>query len=145
MNEIVGQSKDHNDSMGTITTIGQIGEAIQMISSQMANQEKRLSKVEDTMRVNGVQEMKLTDAVNRRVLNWLGGKESNAYENRSIRGKVYSAINKELKRYFGVPRRAEIPAKDYTEAMDLIGTWELDKELQITIHNENNQIKLMEA
>lgn len=139
-NEIVGQSKDHTNSITLINSIGQIGEAIQAISTQMTNHEKRLSKVEDTMRVNGIQEMKLTSAVNKRVISWLGGKESSAYNNRSIRGKVYSAINKEIKRYFGIPRRAEIPAKDYNEAMELIENWELDKQLKEEIVIENNQL-----
>ncbi|MFL2134810.1 ORF6C domain-containing protein [Ruoffia sp. FAM 24228] len=71
-NEIVGQSKDHTNAITLINSIGQIGEAIQAISTQMTNHEKRLSKVEDTMRVNGIQEMKLTSAVNKRVISWRG-------------------------------------------------------------------------
>ena len=143
MNEIVGKSQAHEESTELIAGIGQIGIAIQNISTQLKNHEERITSVEDTMRVNGVQEMKITKQVNRVVIGWLGGKESVAYQDRSLRSRVYSAINAEIKDKFGVPRRAEVPAKDYLDVMKLISNWEMSYQLKSEVANANNQLKLV--
>lgn len=145
MNEIVGQSKDNKSSNDMIEGIGQIGVAIQNISKQLTNHEERISSVEDTMRVNGVQEMKITKLVNRIVVQWLGGKESNAYHDKSLRSRVYSAINSDIKDRFGVPRRAEVPAKDYHDVIRMISNWELSYVLKNEIRDANNQLTLLQA
>ena len=45
---------------------------------------------------------RITNAVKRKGVRCLGGKESNAYNDRSIRSKVYSDIHSQVKREFGV-------------------------------------------
>lgn len=141
-NSIVGQSKDNKQSVELIEGIGNIGVAIQRIAGQLNNHEDRLSSVEDTMRVNGIQEKKLTGIVNRVVLDTLGGKKSNAYADRSIRGKTYSEINNRIKNKYGIPRRGELPAKDYDSAMQFIENWTPDYELKYLIIKANNQLNL---
>lgn len=141
-NSIVGQSKDNKQSVELIEGIGNIGVAIQRIAGQLNNHEDRLSNVEDTMRVNGIQEKKLTGIVNKVVLDTLGGKKSNAYADRSIRGKTYSEINNRIKNKYGIPRRGELPAKDYDSAMQFIENWTPDYELKHLIIKANNQLNL---
>lgn len=141
-NSIVGQSKDNEQSVELIEGIGNIGVAIQKIADQLNNHEDRLSSVEDTMRVNGIQEKKLTEIVNRVVLETLGGKQSNAYADRSIRGKTYSEINNRIKNKYGIPRRGELPAKDYDSAMQFIENWTPDYELKNLVIKANNQLNL---
>lgn len=143
-NSIVGKSKDSKESVQLIKGIGDIGVAIQRIASQLENHEDRLSNVEDTMRVNGIQEKKLTELVNRVVLMSLHGKQSNAYKNKSIRGKSYSELNNKIKNKYGIPRRGELPAKDYDSAMQFIENWTPDYELRIEIEQSNKQLELMQ-
>lgn len=143
MTSIVGQSKDHSQSNQVILTIGEIGKAIQKSADQLKNHEDRLSNLEDNMRVNGIQERNLTDTVNYVVVTFLGGKNSNAYKSKRIRGKAYSQINKEIKKKFGIPRRGELPAKDYDQAIQYIKYWMPDKDLINEIEHSNDQLKLM--
>lgn len=144
-NSIVGQSKDHGQSNQNIMSIGQIGLALQKSAEQLDNHEGRLTDLEDTMRVNGIQERNLTETVNYVIVTFLGGKSSNAYKSKSLRGKAYSQLNKEIKRKFGIPRRGELPAKEYHVAIDYIKYWMPDKELVNEIEQLNNQTELLEA
>lgn len=140
--DIIGQSGDNQQSNLTINGIKNIGEGIQRIANQLRNHEDRLSNMEDTMRINGVQEKKLTDNVNKVVVVILGGKKSNAHQDKSIRSKAYSEINKRIKDKFGIPRRGELPAKDYQDAIQLIDDWSPDFQLKEEIKSTNNQLQL---
>ena len=69
----------------------------------------------------------------------LGGKQSNAYRNISIRNKVYSDIYSQLKREFGVNSYKAIKRKNLQKALDVIGKYELPIHLEelILMHNSN--------
>lgn len=128
--EIIGQSKDHNNQLQEISVMRKMLDSIE-------NHEERITNLEDTMRVNAVQETVLTDEVNKVVVNHLGGKQSVAYTNRSIRGRAYSGINKDIRKRFGV-RRKELPAKEYQQAVTFIRQWQPDFELNNEIQSFNN-------
>lgn len=128
-NEIIGRSKDHSVQRQKIDVMRQMLDSIE-------NHEERITNLEDTMRVNAVQETVLTDEVNKVVLAFLDGKQAPAYKDRSIRGRAYSAINKDIRKRFGV-RRKEIPAKEYQEAVVFIRQWQPDFELKSEIRAVN--------
>lgn len=134
--DIVGRSREHEIQVAEIAIM-------RKMIDKMENHEYRITNLEDTMRVNGVQEKHLEHAVNKKVIKLLGGKDSNAYRNNSLRGRVYAALNKEIKRKFAIPRRSELAAKDYEKAMNLIENWLIDRELEIEIGNCNNQLQLV--
>lgn len=97
------------------------------------------------MRVNAAQEIKLTNLVNRKIVELLEGKQSKAYRDNHIRGKAYSAINKEIINRFGV-RRKEIPAKEFKNAVIFIENWKLNNSnLRNEIFVANHQGSLFEA
>lgn len=141
-NSIVGLSRENDESKQLIAGISDIGKSIMELASGLQNHEDRLSTMEDTMRVNGIQEKKVTELVNYIIVSTLGGKKSNAYKNKSIRGKAYAEINKRIKDRYGVPRRAELPAKDYDSAMAFIENWTPDYELRLMIKEANDQTHL---
>ncbi|MBY5027538.1 ORF6C domain-containing protein [Streptococcus suis] len=128
-NEIIGRSKDHGKQIAEIAVMRRMLDSIE-------NHEERITNLEDTMRVNAVQETVLTDEVNKVVLAFLDGKQAPAYKDRSIRGRAYSAINKDIRKRFGV-RRKEIPAKEYQEAVVFIRQWQPDFELKSEISAVN--------
>ncbi|CYV66428.1 TPA: ORF6C domain-containing protein [Streptococcus suis] len=128
-NEIIGRSKDHGNQIAEIAVMRKMLDSIE-------NHEERITNLEDTMRVNAVQETVLTDEVNKVVLAFLDGKQAPAYKDRSIRGRAYSAINKDIRKRFGV-RRKEIPAKEYQEAVVFIRQWQPDFELKSEISAVN--------
>lgn len=136
-NEIIGQSRDHENALSELNVMRKMLDSIE-------NHEYRISNLEDTMRINAVQESKLTEEVNSRVVGHLGGKQSNAYRNNSIRGKAYSEINKAIRKRFDV-RRREIPAKEFKNAVAFIQDWKPEKELEQTIFEANRQGSLFEG
>lgn len=144
-NTIVGLSKDHDVSVQNIKETDVLINTLRKINNSISNHEERIVRMEDTMRVNGIQEQKITDSVNQVIVSLLGGKDSKAYSDRSIRGKAYSEINRRIKKRFGVPRRGEVPAKDFNECMILINNWKPDYELQESIKAVNNQLSLTSA
>lgn len=77
--------------------------------------EDRITDLEQNMTIDYGQQMVLGDVVNQSVINTLGGKESNAY--REISKKVFAECNRDLKHYFDVNARNNIPKKRFEEAV----------------------------
>lgn len=133
-NSIVGQSRDRTAQIEIQNKSKDLQlQMNELFQKQLNSHENRLVNLEDTMRVNGIMEMKITKSVNRVVVSVLGGKRSKAYANHSIRGRAYSGINADIKRKFGIPRRSELPAKDYELCMEFIENWIPDAELTADI------------
>lgn len=137
-NSIVGQSKDHVQQINKRNQSAHLQLQLnQLFQDQLNSHEDRLENLEDTMRVNGVQERRISDAVNRVVVGYLGGHNSKAYQDKSLRGRCYSSINREIKNKFVIPRRAELPAKDYEKCLGFINNWILDSDLEDEISSIN--------
>ncbi|MGV0167639.1 BRO family protein [Furfurilactobacillus sp. WILCCON 0119] len=100
----------------------------------------RLTTLEDTMRVSGPQEMQLKDAVTKRVLTALGGKESAAYATIGRRG--FQQCWHDFKRHFQLPRYSELPRIQFSEAMNFIEIWAPDTEMRLAIQKANAQGEL---
>lgn len=92
-NDIIGRSKDHARQVSHLAVTRNMLDALE-------NHEERIANLEDNMRVNAAQEMKLTNLVNSKIVGLLEGKKSKAYRDNHIRGKAYSAINKEIANSF---------------------------------------------
>lgn len=85
---------------------------------------------------------RITSAVSKRGIDSLGGKESNAYKNNSIRGKVYRDIHGELKRQFGVTTYKAIKRNQCDLAVSIVEKYELPLILQEQISDCNAQISM---
>lgn len=83
--------------------------------------EERLSKLENTMNIDYGQQRVLEKEVARVVIESLGGKDSNAY--REISKKVFSECNRDVKDYFHVNSRNNIPRLRFEDAVDYIKNW----------------------
>jgi hypothetical protein len=137
-NDIIGQSKDHARQVSHLAVTRNMLDALE-------NHEERIANLEDNMRVNAAQEIKLTNLVNSKIVGLLEGKKSKAYRDNHIRAKAYHAINKEIINHFGV-RRKEIPAKEFKNTVIFIENWSLnDQELKNEIFTANHQGSLFEA
>jgi len=80
--------------------------------------------------------------VNKRVIDCLGGKNSNAYHDSSIRGKVYSDIYRELKRQFEVSKYNCIHRNQKNIAIDIVRNYEPPYVLAEEIKDSNAQLNL---
>lgn len=90
----------------------------------------------------GIEIDKITETVHRRGVNALGGKESNAYSDRSLQGKVYSDIYRELKRQFGVTTYKAIKRNQCDLAISVIDEYELPFVLKEQIKDCNAQMNM---
>lgn len=81
----------------------------------------RVTKLENTMNIDYGQQRVLEKEVAAVVIGSLGGKESNAY--REISKKVFSECNRDVKDYFHVNSRNNIPRLRFEDAVDYIKNW----------------------
>lgn len=84
------------------------GQAILEVNVKIDNVRQDLEDFKKTLPLLPADADKVREEINKRVLSALGGKDSNAYHDSSLRGKVYSDIYYELKRQFGVTRYKDI-------------------------------------
>lgn len=85
---------------------------------------------------------RITTAVHKRGVDALGGKNSNAYRDTSMRSKVYQDIHRELKRQFGVSTYKAIKRNQCDQAISIIAGYELPFVLIEEIKDCNAQMSM---
>lgn len=103
------------------------------------NHEDRIADLEQNMTIDYGQQMVLGDTVSKVVIDALGGKESNAYK--EIGKKVFAECNRDLKHYFNVNARNNVPKKKFDEAVDYVKNWQPCTNTRIKIQDYNAQIR----
>lgn len=98
-----------------------IAEQIQLLAQGSQDHEKRIEKLENTMTIDYGQQKSISDLVSSVVIAHLGGKESNAYK--EIGKKVFAECNRDIKTYFDVNARNNIPKLRFTEATEYVKNW----------------------
>ena len=102
--------------------------------------EGRITDLEQNMTIDYGQQMSLGDIVNRVVVDSLGGKDSNAYH--EIGRKVFAECNRDLKHYFNVNARNNVPKKKFDEAVDYVKNWQPCTNTRIMIQDCNAQLSM---
>lgn len=98
----------------------------------------RVTNLENCMTIDYGEQVVLGNEVNKAVLDALGGKYSNAYN--EIGKKVFAECNRDLKHYFHVNARNNVPKKRYYEAVEYIQKWKPCTNTQIQIRDCNAQV-----
>lgn len=114
-------------------------QAILMHDKKLVKMDERVTTLENTMTLNYSQQQALGEAVNYVVIDALGGKESDAYK--EIGKKVFSECNRDLKRYFHVNARNNVPKKHFEEAVEYVQCWRPCTNTQIAIKEHNSQMR----
>lgn len=107
------------------------------LSQRVDTVETKVFELENTMNLDYSQQNVLGEAVNKTVLSVLGGKSSNAY--RSIGKKVFAECNHDLKAFFKVNARANVPKKRFEEALKYAENWKPCTNTVMMISNANAQ------
>lgn len=97
---------------------------IEMMRIQLGmidNHEERIVNLENNMTIDYGQQRTLGDIVNKTVLDVLGGKGSYAYK--EVGRKVFAECNRDLKYYFNVNARNNVPKKRFDEAVEYARNW----------------------
>lgn len=103
-------------------------------------QEERISKLENTMNINYGQQRVLEKEVAAIVIAALGGKNSNAYH--EISKKVFSECNRDVKDYFDVNSRSNIPQIRFNDAVEYIKNWTPCSNTRMKIKELNAQVDM---
>lgn len=102
--------------------------------------ENRIENLENNMTIDYGQQQVLGETVNHTVISTLGGKESNAYK--EVSKKVFAECNRDLKNYFQVNARNNVPKKRFEEALQYAKSWKPCTNTQLKIENANAQMNL---
>ena len=101
---------------------------------------ERVTALENTTTIDHGQQRVLENTVNKTVISVLGGKESNAYK--EIGRKVFAECNRDLKNYFKVNSRDDIPKLHYEEALNYAENWKPCTNTKMMIADYNAQDNL---
>ena len=104
--------------------------------------EEDVKMLKGEMRLSSRDERKLDSSINKRVVEALGGKKSQAYRDASLRQTVFAQFWKEYKNYFGIVLKGDLPRVKLQEANVFIREWTPSTENRMAIHQLNDQIEL---
>jgi prophage antirepressor-like protein len=117
-----------------------VAEQIQLLALGNQNHEERIEKLENTMTIDYGQQKYISDLVSKVVIEVLGGKKSNAYD--EIGKKVFAECNRDVKTYFDVNARNNIPKLRYQEAVEYIKEWSPCTNTKMMIRDCNAQMTM---
>lgn len=123
-----------------------LNEMSTMFYSVMKDQDKKIEeqgeKVNFLMNLSGLtspRNKELTKARNKKIIQVCGGSESNSYQDKSLRSKLYNELFKSYRHCFDVNQYVDTPMKRFDEAKNYINNWYPPFELKDEIEKANAQ------
>lgn len=107
--------------------------------------DSKVTKLENDMPLFNVDCKELQNLVRKIGIKVLGGYKSQAYKDNSLRGRVYSDIQHQLRREFGVSRYEAIKRSQLEKAREIVSSYTAPTVLVEDIVQANNQIILEEV
>ena len=111
--------------------------------------DKRVKKAEadidflkNTSEIDSVQRYQLRKARNRKAVEVLGGKDSNAYKDKNLSRKVFRALEHDFKETFNISRYEDLKKEDFEAAIKFIENWYPPYTLKQEIEAKNSQENL---
>lgn len=136
MDEVLPTIRKTGSYQKPLTTV----EQIQVIATGFLDHEERLNRLENTMAIDYAQQEAIRDLVSSVVIAHLGGKESNAYK--EIGKKVFAECNRDIKTYFTVNARNNIPKLRFEESMEYVRNWHPCTNTVMMIRDCNAQMSI---
>ena len=117
-------------------------QALKEINSKVDEVDKDLQSFKNDMPLMAVDTDRITTAKNIKAVELLGGKQSNAYKDKSVRTKVYRDMEAQIWRQFGVRTYKAIKRNQCDLAVDIINRYELPLILREEIADCNAQMTM---
>lgn len=136
MDEVLPTIRKTGSYQKPLTTV----EQIQVIATGFLDHEERLNRLENTMTIDYAQQESIRDLVSSVVIAHLGEKESNAYK--EIGKKVFAECNRDIKTYFAVNARNNIPKLRFKESMEYVKNWHPCTNTVMMIRDCNAQMSI---
>lgn len=112
------------------------------MDERLETAEQEIEDIKNRMGLPGNLVAKFRKARNKKVINLVGGKDSNAYQNKPLVRKIYRAMFDVFRDQFEVERYADVPMAQFDEAMNFVHNWYLPFELQTEVQKANAQTEL---
>lgn len=112
------------------------------LNKKVDNLNKDLQEFKQDMPLLALECQRITRAKNQKVVPLMGGKNAPAYKNKSLMRKVYSDIDNQLRREFGVNTYKAIKRNQCDLAVEIIKGYDLPICLKEEIETENSQMSL---
>lgn len=113
---------------------------IQKVQKEVSEVKEDLQEFKDDIPLFTAECKEIVSAVRRIGTSALGGKGTKAYNNKSLRAKVYADIHRQLKREFDVNSYTAIKRKHLKNALDIVEKYTLTIALNEQINMLNNQV-----
>lgn len=118
-------------------------EQIQVIAKGYDGLARDVEDIKNRMGLPGNMAHTFSKKRNAKVIAVLGGKKSNAYENKTVRSKTYRALFSSYCETFSQDRYNDLPMKDFDKALAFIENWYPPFELQQVIQDVNAQMTIL--
>lgn len=117
-------------------------EQLQLQNQAILEVNEKVDKMNNNMPLFKAECDELQSLVRKIGMGLMGGKGSSAYKNNSLRGKIYSDIQHQLKREFGVDKYSWIKYSQFERAKEIISTYKLPIVLKDEVEAINSQVVL---
>lgn len=122
-----------------------IQEQIKLLAKSDDQVNERLESIEQRMGLPGNMAHEFTQRRNKKIIQVLGGKDSNAYQDKQLRSRTYRAMFAAYKNVFMQDRYNDVPLKRFDEVVQFVGNWFPPYELQSEIQATNAQGNLFKG
>lgn len=138
----IRKTGSYNKPLTTAEQIKLLAQGNTELGQRVEDVEKRIDTFETELPLLAVDCDRITNAVKARGTHFLGGLNSNAYHDKSLRQRTYSDIHREVKRQFGVSTYKAIRRNQCDRAVAFISNYDIPFVLQDEIRDCNAQITM---
>lgn len=147
MDEVLPQIRktgSYNKPMTTAEKIQLLAQGNDELNERVDHVEEKINSLEQDMPLYGCEIDEVSKHVKRKAVNVLGGKDSEAYRDASIRSQLFSDIYAQIKREYGlVSSYKSIKRKYIADVHDFIDCYEPPMVLDEQIRDANSQIRMV--
>lgn len=115
-------------------------QAIFLIDQKQIQLEQKVNNLETNMPLFNIECEELQSAVKKKGVNLLGGKSSKAYKDKPLRTKIYSDIQREIRRQFGLHSYKALKRSQLDIALEIVEGYKAPLILLDEITVLNNQL-----
>lgn len=113
------------------------------LNKRIGKIEEDLEDIKNKQEIDSTQRYKLKKARNRKAVEVLNGKQSNAYQDKSLTRKVFRALERELKDEFTISRYEDLRRDEFDSAIEFINNWHPSYSLEREISLRNSQMRIV--
>ena len=131
------------DSLSTeLKAIIVVDKRVTQVEQKVNVVEKQLKDFKNDMPLLAIEIDKITEAVKKKGVAVLGGKNSNAYKDSSLRTKLYQDLHRDVRRQFGVSTYKAIKRNQCEQVLAMVESYKPPIFLDDLISSENSQMSI---